>query len=183
MRKAVVLIVLAALETFGQVQAVNQAQGPTSNNYVTYLDIGSTPQYICEAQAVQPLTTFYVSSSTLTQIAVSSNVGTITFASTSYLWIGARITVAGSATTALNGTYSVTGVSGSTATIATSGVSNGTYNDSTLTVSTRAPLLNSLVWAIQVTQYSGANQIGQYWAGTPGPIPPMNLACSSRHNY
>jgi hypothetical protein len=174
---------LLAGAAFGQAQAVNQVQGPTSNDYVSYFDIASTPQYICQAQAFQPITTFYVASSTLTSIAVSSNVGTITFSSTSYLWVGATVVVAGSATTALNGTYSVTAVSGSTATITTVGVSNGTYNDTTLTVSTTSPLLNSKIWAIQVTQYSAGSAVGQYWAGAPAITPPMNLACSNRHSY
>lgn len=182
MRNAIAVLVLAAA-AFGQGPAVNQVQGPTPNDFVSYFDLGSTPQYQCMAQALQPRTTWYKSSGTVTQIAVSSNVGTITFSGTSYLWVGARVTVAGSATAALNATYSVTVVSGSTATITTSGVSDGTYTDSTMTVYTTAPLLNQSVWAIQVTQYSGGSPSGQYWAGTPAATPPMNLACSNRRNY
>ena len=186
MKRLIALLCFQALVALAQQgQAVNQVSGPPPNNYVTFYDIASTPQYTCYAQALQfPATGFYISSGTLTNIVVSSNVGTITFSSTSFLWVGARITVSGATVaTGLNASYSVTGVTGSTATIATSGVANGTYTDATLVVSTSAPLLNQAVWAIQVTQYSGSSPIGQYWAGTPSPLPPMNLACSNRHNY
>src|SRR5580704_10618518 len=103
---------------FGQGQPVNQVQGPTANNFVSYYDIGSTPQYICYAQALQPPgTSFSIAASTLTNIAVSANVGTITFSGTTYLWTGAVIKISGATVaTALNGSYSVTAVSGSTAT-------------------------------------------------------------------
>jgi hypothetical protein len=174
-----------AILAFGQGQPVNQVSGPPTNNYVTYYDLGSTPQYICYAQALQPPgSSFYLSSGTLVSIAVSTNVGTITFGSTSYLWTGAVVNISGATVaTALNGSYSITAVSGSTATIATSGVGNATYTDATLVLTTSAPLLNQSVWSILVTQYSGSNPITQYWAGNPAVTPPMNLACSNRHNY
>lgn len=180
----VAVAIAAALSSFTQGQPVNQVAGPTTNNFVSYYDIGSTPQYICYAQSLQPGTSFYKASTTLTNIAVSTNVATITFSSTTYLWTGAVIVISGATVvSALNGTYSVTGVSGSTATVATSGVADATYTESTLVVSTSAPLLNQAVWAILVTQYSGSNPITQYWAGTPSVTPPMNLACSNRSKY
>ena len=181
---ALLLLVSFASLAFGQGQPVNQVSGPPPNNFVSYSDVGSTPHYVCYAQALQPVTSFYISSGTLVSIAVSGSTGTITFSGTSYLWIGAVVTVAG-ATVAptLNGSYSVTGVSGSTATITTSGVAGATYTDATMFLSTNAPLLNQTVWAIQVTQYASSNQTAQYWAGPPSMTPPMNLACSNRHNY
>ena len=75
-------------------------------------------------------------------------------------------------------------VSGSTCrTIATSGVSDATYNDATLNVSTLAPLLNAAVWAIHAFKYDGSNNlIGAFWEGTPSTNIPQ-LACSNRANY
>lgn len=183
MRKAIGFLLVFAAAAFSQSQATNQVGGPPPNNYVSVFDISSTPQYVCQAQAVQPVTTFPLGG-TLTNIVVSSNVGTITFTSTSYLWVGAQITVTGATVaTALNATYKVTGVSGSTATITTAGVANATYTDAGMMVATNAPLLNNPVWAIQITQYTSGSPSDQYWAGTPSPVPPMNLKCSSRASY
>lgn len=187
MRTVILLLVLLVVGSglgWGQ-GAVNQVSAPPPDNYVNqlYYDGSNNLTYVCRAAAIQPLTTWYKSSTTLTSIVVLTNVGTINFSSTSYLWVGAQITVAGSTTSALNGTYKVTAVSGSTATITTSGVSNATYNNAALTVSTRAPLLNSAVWAIQALTYDGSNLLtGVYWAGTPSPTVPL-LACSSRASY
>ena len=178
------LLLLSSALLFGQGQPTNQVQGPTTNNFVMYYDLGSTPQYICYAQSLQPPASFFKSSSTLTSIAVATNVATINFSSTSYLWVGAVVTISGATVApALNGTYSVTAVSGSTATITTAGVSDGTYTESTLVVTTSAPLLNKTIWAILVTQYASTNPLTQYWAGTPSVTPQMNLACSNRSKY
>lgn len=184
---SVLLLTALAGACFAQ-GAVNQVSAPPPDNYVQQLfyDGSNNLIYACRAVAYQPLTTFYKSSATLTNIVVTTNgvsSGVITFSSTSYLWVGAQITVAGSATAALNGTYKVTAVSGSTATITTVGVSDATYTDATLTVSTRAPLLNAAVWAIQALTYDGSNNLtGTYWTGTPSPTVPM-LACSARASY
>ena len=183
MKKLIICFLVLTGVGWAQAQAINQVQGPTPNSYVYFYDIASTPQYVCQAQALQGLTTWYKSSATLTSIAVATNVGTVTFGSTTYLWPGARIIVAGSATTALNASYVVTATSGSTATITTVGVSDGTYTDANLTVSTQSPLLNNLVWAIQITRYISSSPQTQYWAGVPGTIPAMNLACSARATY
>ena len=79
------LLLLSSALLFGQGQPTNQVQGPTTNNFVMYYDLGSTPQYICYAQSLQPPASFFKSSSTLTSIAVATNVATINFSSTSYL--------------------------------------------------------------------------------------------------
>lgn len=184
MRPLLAGLCLAAL-SFGQ-GIVNQTAAPPPDNYVQqFFYSGSNVIYECRAPALEPPVTFYVSSSTLTSIAVASNVGTVTFpATTFYGWVGMTITVAGSATTALNKTYVVSAVTPTTATIATSGVSDGTYNDTTLTVSSRSPLLNSAVWAIHAFKYDGSsNLIGSFWEGTPGTALPQGLACTNRTNY
>jgi hypothetical protein len=103
---------------------------------------------------------------TLTSIAVSSNVGTITVSgSTIKLQVGNGVVVAGSATTALNGTYAIQSVSSSTVvTITTVGVSNATYTDAALTVSTTAPRTDDNVWSIQHLTYSAGNLSLVQWA-------------------
>jgi hypothetical protein len=179
------LLVALSLPAFAQCTVGSQSPAaPQQNCAVTMYYSGTDLIYICSANAIQPTATFYKSSTTLTSIVVATNVGTITFSSTSYLWIGALVTVAGSTTSALNATYKVTAVSGSTATITTSGVSDGTYNNAALTVSTQSPLLNSLVWAIQALTYDGSHNLtGIYWAGPISASIPHNLACSNRANY
>lgn len=183
MRKFLALILLSG-PLFGQ-QAVNQSDGPTPNNYVNlfFYDGSNNLAYVCSAPGLQAVSTFYRSSSTLTNIVVTSNVGVITFSSTSYLWVGARITVAGSTTAALNGTYPVTAVSGSTASIATSGVGDATYNNAAMTVYTSAPLLNSAIWAIKALTYTSTTLTGTRWLGTPAVVVPHTLLCSSRATY
>lgn len=183
--KILTLLLIVVSSAFAQAQSVNQTSAPPPVPFVNlYFYNGSSQiQYICSAQALQPVSTFYKSSTTLTNIVVSSNTGTITFSSTSYLWVGQQIVVAGSATTALNGTYPVLTVSGSTATITTSGVSNATYTDAGLTVSTTGPLLNSPVWAINIFNYASTNLATSYWAGTPAATVPQGIACSNRAQY
>ena len=183
--KIALLAAFLSAPAFAQCTVGSQSPAaPQQNCAVTMYYSGSDLIYVCSANAFQPVTTFYKSSTTLTSIVVATNVGTINFSSTSYLWIGAQVTVAGSTTSALNGTYKITAVSGSAATIATSGVSDATYNNAALTVSTQAPLLNSPVWAIQALTYDGShNTTGVYWAGQTSVSIPHSLACSNRANY
>jgi hypothetical protein len=161
-------------------------QYPGQSLVTQYYTSGGNTNYICYASAIQPATIFPVNAAaTLISVAVSSNVGTITFSSTSYMWPGQRIAIGGATTnTVLNGNYAVTGVSGSTATIALPLISGSpTYTDSTMYVETQAPMLNSLAWAIQVYTYSGSTATGAYWAGLPSQYIQLNLACSNRNNY
>lgn len=144
---------------------------------------GSNLTSICYAPQNSPSNAnkWSVALSNLTNISVATNVGTVNFTSTSYFWVGMRITVSGSATSALNGTYKVTAVSGSTATITTAGVSDGTYTDPVVT--TTNPVLNQLVWGIQVLTYDGSNNfIGSYWAASLIAVN-YGLACSDRAKY
>lgn len=167
---------------WGQGQAVNQVSAPPPAPWVSfyYYDGSSNLQYVCQAASHQATTTFRVPA-TLTNIVVSSNTGTITFASTSYLWPGAWITISGSATSALNGTYKILTVSSATATITTSGVSDATYTD--MSIATNSPLLNASVWALHVYTYTGTTLLSDYWAGLPSLTVPNQIACSNRANY
>jgi hypothetical protein len=187
MLRKFLLFFAASVLAFAQGQAVNQVSGPPPSSWVSQLSYNGSNQitYVCSAPALVSQTVFYVSSSTLTNVVVSSNTGTITFANpgTAYLWVGQQITLAGSATTALNATYKVLTVSGATATITTSGVSNGTYADSTLTLTTTGPMLNAAVWSIQALTYASGNLSGTYWAGPPSTVPAQGLKCSSQGSY
>lgn len=185
--KKLVLLLAASLAAIAQTATpVNQTSGPPPSAYTLqpFYDGSGNLTYICKArQFFQLPITFSTAKATpgqplLTNVVVLTNVGTITFASTFNGWIGMQLTFAGSATSALNGTYKVTAVSGSTATITTSGVSNGTYTDPTIT--TNQPMLNQTAWAIQVNVYSGTTFSGSYWANNSvGEF----LACSNRTNY
>ena len=182
--KSIFLLFLLAAVAFSQGAAVNQVSGAPPNNQVQQLFYtGANIQYLCVADAQQQPTQFKVSDKTLTQIVVSTNVGTITFSSTSYLWVGARITVSGSTTAALNGTYTVTGVSAATATITTAAVGDATYNNAAMVITTNAPLLNKPVWAIEVFTYASSLMSGAYWAGGPSIPVPLTLVCSNRALY
>ncbi len=176
----------ASLWGQGQGQAVNQVSGPPPFNGVSLYFYNGSNQviYICNAPSlIFPATTYYKSSSTLTNIVVLTNVATMNLSATAQFWVGQQFTVAGSATTALNGTYKATAVSGSTVTFTTAGVADATYTDATLTVSTSAPLLNALVWSIQAFSYASTNLATNYFGGNPSVSVPQGLACSNRANY
>lgn len=183
--KRVFLFLTACACAFGQGQAINQTSGPPPFDWVTLLYYNGSNQiiYSCYAPAIVTPTTFYVSSGTLTNVVVASNVGTANFSATAQFWIGQRVTVAGSTTVALNAQYRVATVSGTTITFTTSGVSDGTYATGALTLSTNGPLLNAALWSIQALTYASGNVSTVFWAGTPGITVPQNVACSNRANY
>ena len=183
--KPLAALIIAASFCWGQGQAVNQMDGPTPNNQVGlfFYDGSSRLIYACYAPAFGPLTTYARADSSLTNIVVLTNAGTINLNTTAQLWVGQQITVSGSATVALNATYKVTAVSGSTATITTSGVGNATYTDAALKITTNAPVLNGAVWAIRALNYVTAGLATSYWAGAPSVNVPNGLLCSNRANY
>lgn len=185
MRKVLFSTLLAVSLAFGQGQAVNQMDGPTPNDQVGlfYYDGSSRLIYACYAPALTSTTSYYRSSSTLTSIVVATNVGTVTLSATAQFWVGQQLTVSGSTTAALNGTYRVATVSGSTVTITTSGVTDATYNNAAMVVSTSGPALNSQIWSIRALNYVTAGVATTYWAGPPATAVPSNLRCSDRANY
>ena len=186
--QSLLCLLIASAAAWAQVpaQAVNQTAGaPPFGVVQLFFYSGSNVVNICNAASSTNPTVFAVGGTpALTSVVVATNVGTVNFGAAAQFWVGQQITIAGSTTSALNGAYKVTAVSGTTATITTSGVMDGTYNNGAMTLTTVQPLLNALLWSIEVFTYSGSNVTGIYWAGTPqASTVPQNLACSNRGNY
>lgn len=183
---AIFFLSVASLAAQVPAQAVNQVTGAPPFGIVQLLFYsGANVTYICNAAQATNSTTFAIGGTpSLTNIVVATNTATATFGATAQFWVGQQGTVAGSTTAALNGTYKVTGVSGSTITFTTSGVGDATYSNAALTITTSQPLLNASLWSIQAFTYTGSSVTGIYWAGTPsGTTVPQNLKCSDRGNY
>lgn len=194
MKNLLVSIALLACAAFAQTPT-NQSDGPPPAAFVKLLDYNSTyliyvgiatqfqqPSLLCSNLGA---TCRKRSDSTLTSIAVSANVATVTCSTVCGMWKGQRVTVTGATVdTDLNGTYTVTSdtnTSATTYTFTTASVANATYTEATLQVSTNMPLTTQAVWAIQAMKYDGSNNlIASEWAnGSVG----MALAYSNRTTY
>lgn len=182
MKKLILMALVCASGLFAQT-AVNQTSGPPphADQDLYFYDGSGNLQYDCRARQFNVPNSWQRSDSSLTSIVVATNVGTVTTASAHGLYIGARVTVSGSTTAALNGVYTVVSAPTSTTyTIATSGVGDGTYNTANLAVSTNNPLTVSPVWAIKVFTYSGTSLTASYWADAKVG---GTLKCSDRATY
>ncbi len=153
-----VLVLIPLLFAGGVVFAQPQS-GPvviTSTKATTELsfyDGSNNLEYVCSTDYPRPKTTFTVAASTLTSIVVSSNTGTVTIPSHG-LAVGNMITVTGATgDTDLNSTWIVQTVSdANTFTVTTASVSDATYNNAALVVTTTAPRSSTAIW--QITKYS-----------------------------
>lgn len=139
----------------------------------TYLDASSNPQYICKALSSQPTYVWAVTATastqgSLTSIVVSSNTGTVTVGAHGFdnpRSVGSVVWVSGSTTSALNGAYIIQSVtSGTVFTITTSGVSDGTYNNAALTLSSNAPQTTLARWSVERFTYSSSVATADQWA-------------------
>lgn len=178
-----VLFAAVAVSSFGQGATPVTIGTPSKAELKRFFYDGSSNlQYICTANQKQGIALWKRSDSTLTNIVVSSNTATVTTASAHFLYTGARVTISGATVdTDLNGTYTVlSSASSTTFTFTTANVSNATYNEATLVASTDYPLLNSAVWAIQVSQYTTTTLDGTLWASSNVAY---NLKCSDRATY
>jgi hypothetical protein len=187
--RALALLLLAMSFASAQTQTVAISKQPPNFSTTTYTFYsGINPQYVCKAASNQFTFSWSVTPApnqgTLTNIVVSSNVGTVTTSANHGLNVNNSITVSGSTTAALNRTYviqsggTVSGGSATTFTITTVGVSNGTYSTSALTVSTTAPRTTAPVWAIeQFTYNSNPSVIADQFAN--GNTAQTNI-CDSR---
>ena len=129
---------------------------PVRRSQILFYDGNNNVIYVCTAAPVQR-TFDFKKQAQFTNIVVAANVATVTTSANHGLQVNNPIVIAGSATTALNGTYAVASVPTTTTfTVATSGVGNGTYTDPTV-VSTTAPRSSDTVWSIQRFTYSGTN--------------------------
>lgn len=171
--KRLALIVCIAAVAYGQsATAVNQVGGPAPAPFVTLLDYsGTTLTYtgVASEYIQQSNTWLKRSNSTLTNIAVATNVATATCATACGVWKGQRVTVSGATVdTDLNATYTVTSntsTSATTFTFTTASVADATYTESTLQIATNNPLTTQPLWAITVLKYDGSsNLISTYWA-------------------
>ncbi len=181
-----VFLVLAITASAAWSQAsVSLSQGPpqVAVQKLFYYDGGNNLQYICNSPQTSAQTTVQRSDSSLTNIVVLTNVGTVTTANAHGLYIGARVVITGATVdTDLNGTYTVASVPTSTTyTIATAAVANATYTDAGLVISTFNPLTTRSVWAITVLIYDGSNLLTDvHWANFSTAYA---LACTSRTSY
>ncbi len=156
MKLRILCAALIAACAWGQEgQQVNLSIGPPLSAYTSLLFYsGSDLQYICIARSIQPTATFAVSGATpfvLTSIAVATNVGTVTTVSPHGLAVNDKIIVSGGTVDPdLNATYSIATVGSTTTfTIATSAVSDGTYNNAGLKFTTTAPRSTMPIWSIE----------------------------------
>lgn len=115
-------------------------------------------------------------------IADSSTTSTVTTSRAHGLAVGNQVVVAGvTADTDLNGTYTILTVPSTTSfTFTSSGVTDGTYSDAGLTISTTAPLSNAAIWAIQRNFYTTTYLDRTSWAGGSTAF---TKACDSKTTY
>lgn len=167
--RVIITLLMSAVAVFGQAKGtpVTVTNYPTGQpTQILDYDGSSHVIFIGYAIPIQPSFSWTVAGSTLTSIAVATNVGTVTTSTAHGLVVGNPVIVAGSATTALNGIYRIATVgSASTFTITTSGVSNATYTDAGLSVSTTAPRGTAAIWSIECFQITTSNKTSQQWVG------------------
>lgn len=159
---------------------VRTDQEPPSTAYTQLFayDGSSQLEYIGWAKSLQP-THSYVVGVNLTNIVDSSNTATVT-ATAHGLTTGQRVTVAGASDTDLNGTYVITVTSADAFTFTSASVTDATYTDDTLVITTTAPRTNASCWAIQKLVYSSTLQTESHWAeGTSAEV----KAWDSRATY
>lgn len=147
--------------------------------------------YICESKAKGPWNfngqqlapstfSWTKAASTLTNIVVSSNVGTVTTSTAHGLQTGESVTVTGATVdTDLNATYIIQTVGSSTTfTITTVAVADATYTDAGLVATTGAARLTAPIWSIARFNYTSTNVTSkQYANGLPAN---MNQICTNR---
>lgn len=191
---ALILLLFSALAAFAQ----TQGQPVTITNYPVDqptefhdIDANGNELYVCYAKAKGPWNvgssqtaatfTWTKAATTLTSIAVATNVGTVTTSTAHGLMIGNTVTVSGATVdTDLNATYKVLTIPSSTTfTITTVNVADATYTDAGLTMTTNAPRLTAPIWSILKKNFDGSNHlVSRLWAnGTPAQA---NQICANR---
>lgn len=152
--------------------AVSISGGPPSRGWTviyTYTAISGTdyPQYICQTRNQAEW------SAAVTQVVDSSNTATVTTSAAHGLQINNRVEIAGvTGDTDLNGTYIVLTVPSSTTfTVTSASVTDATYNNAGITISSSAPRTNASIWAIKKYTYGGTggtSMLAAQWAVRSG---------------
>ena len=198
--KILALAVLCAATLYGQTPVRDTPLGCTPNAQCVTVqedDGGSPAKVTYVGQATQFLTPSALcnylgstcikrSDSTLTSIAVATNVATVTCATNCGMWAGFRVYVSGATVdTDLNGAYTVTtSASATTYTFPTANVADGTYTEATLQVSTNFPLTTALVWTITALKYNaGGNLATAVFAANAGNVSTPCCAWTNRAIY
>lgn len=199
MRLVLVILILEGVRLKAQAPTSFPPDGPPLIPYETlaFNDVDGNPEYFCIARASAQTTIFARtiaessptpptgSALTLTSIVVSGGtVGTITLSAAHGMDKWQMVTVAGSSTSALNASYIVQSKTGTTLVITTAGVSNGTYNNADLKVTTVAPRTSMPVWSIQRFLWATGIFQRSAWAavGTSGSTT-ANAVCDNRATY
>lgn len=168
------LLLLLSLPLWAQPgNLVDVYQGPTQVpvTQLLYRDGTGNTEYICFAHSNQALYSWILAAKSLTSIAVATNVGTVTTAADHGLSPGNLVTVTGATTdTDLNGSYYVQTVpTSATFTITTASVTDDTYTDATLSISTNAPRATASIWSITKFSYTGT-ALDRVQSSPPGSI-------------
>lgn len=113
-------------------------------------------EYLCEADGYQPTYKYQIALGNLTNLVDAANTGTVTAANHG-LAVGNLVTITGNATdTDLNTSYYVQTVAdANTFTITTANVTDATYTDAAMVISTNAPRNTASIWVIKKYSYTG----------------------------
>ena len=163
MRTILLLLLCACIYGQSPNMTLTDQNPTTTTTPLNFYDGSGNQIYQCRAYSYQPIpSVFSVANGLLTNIVVSSNVGTVTTTGNHGYQVGNPFTASGSATSSLNRSYTIQTVgSATTFTITTTGVSNGTYTD--VVLQTNAPSSNAPIWSVWKKTYSGSNWLMTQW--------------------
>ncbi len=167
--RALTLLIIFCITGFAQTSTVNESDEDSRDAYTIHYDYDGSDnlEYACKSKSNIGTTSTWTVGSGLTNIVVSTNVGTATTAAAHYLNPGSSITVAGATVdTDLNATYIVATVPSSTTfTITTASVADATYTDAGMNITTTANLLSASVWSVRRYVYDASSNLTQtMWA-------------------
>lgn len=150
-----VLFVLAAVTVPSLLTGQVGKEKP--NTVLSYYDGSNNLEYLCMAASYQPTYKYQIALGNLTNLVDATNTGTVTAANHG-LAVGNLVTITGNATdTDLNTSYYIQTVAdANTFTITTASVTDATYTDAAMVISTNAPRNTASIWNILKFTYSGS---------------------------
>lgn len=170
-----------ALEPF---QPVNQTDGPPPRGWCQLFayDGSGNLEYQGWAQSLNEESEWTVATSALTSIVDAANTATATTGSAHGLQTGNRIRIENALDEDLNGEHIITVTGATTFTFTTVNVTDDTYNNVSLKLSTKAPRTNRPVWSIKKYYYDGSGNVARMsWA--EGQPDTNKFAWDSRTTY